>query len=145
MPVKTQAAKPIVYNWPDTLKRAVRNLLDNAIKYGNTASAAIQTTPNRSRSLLTTRVPVYPPRNSHESSTPSIVSGDHEAGTRAGRGSALHRSFDRPGPRRHSHPQQQINGGPSRANLFAEMNRTTMSAAGTSFVCCIIACVQFGP
>jgi hypothetical protein len=60
MPVKMQAAKPIVYNCrPDTLKRAVRNLLDNTI--------------------------------------------------------------------------------------FAEMNRTTMSAAGTSFVCCIIACVQFGP
>jgi signal transduction histidine kinase len=48
MPVKMQAAKPIVYNCrPDTLKRAVRNLLDNAIKYGNTASAAIQTTPKQ--------------------------------------------------------------------------------------------------
>ena len=44
MPVKMQAAKPIVYNCrPGALRRAVRNLLDNTIKYGNTESAAIQT------------------------------------------------------------------------------------------------------
>lgn len=45
MPVKMQPAEPIVYGCqPDALKRAIRNLLDNAVKYGKTASVAIQTT-----------------------------------------------------------------------------------------------------
>ena len=60
MPVKTQAAKPIVYNWPDTLKRAVRNLLDNAIKYGNTASAAIQTAPKQIEIIIDDEGPGIP-------------------------------------------------------------------------------------
>ena len=46
LPVKMQPAEPIVYDCrPDALKRAIRNLLDNAIKYGKAASVAIQTTP----------------------------------------------------------------------------------------------------
>lgn len=46
MPVKMQPADPIVYDCrPDALKRAIRNLLDNAVKYGKAASVAIQTTP----------------------------------------------------------------------------------------------------
>jgi signal transduction histidine kinase len=46
MPVKMQPAEPIVYDCrPDALKRAIRNLLDNAVKYGKAASVAIQTTP----------------------------------------------------------------------------------------------------
>jgi signal transduction histidine kinase len=61
MPVKMQAAKPIVYNCrPDTLKRAVRNLLDNAIKYGNTASAAIQTAPKQIEIIIDDEGPGIP-------------------------------------------------------------------------------------
>ena len=46
MPAKMQPADPIVYDCrPDALKRAIRNLLDNAVKYGKAASVAIQTTP----------------------------------------------------------------------------------------------------
>ena len=46
MPVKMQPADPIVYDCrPDALKRAIRNLLDNAVKYGQAASVAIQATP----------------------------------------------------------------------------------------------------
>jgi signal transduction histidine kinase len=61
MPVKMQAAKPIVYNCrPGTLKRAVRNLLDNAIKYGNTASAAIQTTPKQIEIIIDDEGPGIP-------------------------------------------------------------------------------------
>jgi signal transduction histidine kinase len=46
LPVKMESVEPIVYECrPDALKRAIRNLLDNAVKYGNAASAAIQTTP----------------------------------------------------------------------------------------------------
>jgi signal transduction histidine kinase len=46
MPVKMQFAASIVYNCrPDSLKRAIRNLIDNAVKYGKAANAAIQTTP----------------------------------------------------------------------------------------------------
>jgi len=46
MPVKMQPAEPIIYDCrPDALKRAIRNLLDNAVKYGKSACVAIQTTP----------------------------------------------------------------------------------------------------
>jgi len=46
VPVKMQPAEPVVYDSrPDALKRAIRNLLDNAVKYGKAASVAIQTTP----------------------------------------------------------------------------------------------------
>jgi signal transduction histidine kinase len=46
LPVKMQPAEPIVYDCrPDALKRAIRNILDNAVKYGKAASVAIQTMP----------------------------------------------------------------------------------------------------
>lgn len=46
MPVRMQPVGPIIYNCrPDALKRAIRNLLDNAIKYGKVASVAIKTAP----------------------------------------------------------------------------------------------------
>jgi signal transduction histidine kinase len=46
LPVRMQPAEPIVYDCrPDALKRAIRNLLDNAVKYGKAAAVAIQTTP----------------------------------------------------------------------------------------------------
>ncbi len=45
MPVKMQQAEPVVYDCrPDALKRAIRNLLDNAVTYGKAASVAIQAT-----------------------------------------------------------------------------------------------------
>jgi signal transduction histidine kinase len=45
MPATMQPAEPIVHECrPDALKRAIRNLLDNAVKYGKTAQAAIRTT-----------------------------------------------------------------------------------------------------
>ena len=45
MPVKMEPVEPIVYDCRhDALKRAIRNLLDNAVKYGKAASVAIQTT-----------------------------------------------------------------------------------------------------
>lgn len=46
VPVKMQPAESIVYDCrPNALRRAIRNLLDNAVKYGKAASVAIQTTP----------------------------------------------------------------------------------------------------
>ena len=46
VPVKMQPAESIVYDCrPDALKRAIRNLLDNAVRYGTAASVTIQTTP----------------------------------------------------------------------------------------------------
>lgn len=46
MPVRMGKAEKIVFDcMPASLKRAVRNLLDNAVKYGREASVAIQTTP----------------------------------------------------------------------------------------------------
>jgi signal transduction histidine kinase len=46
LPVKMEPAEPVVYDCrPDTLKRAIRNVLDNAVKYGKSASVVIQTTP----------------------------------------------------------------------------------------------------
>jgi signal transduction histidine kinase len=45
MPATMQPAEPIVHECrPDALKRAIRNLLDNAVKYGKTAQAAIGAT-----------------------------------------------------------------------------------------------------
>ena len=46
MPVKMEPVEPIVYDCrADALKRAIRNLLDNAVKYGKAANVAIQTAP----------------------------------------------------------------------------------------------------
>jgi len=46
MPVKMEPVEPIVYDCrPDALKRAIRNLLDNAVKYGKAAYVRIQTLP----------------------------------------------------------------------------------------------------
>ena len=46
MPVKMEPVEPVVYDCrPDALKRAIRNLLDNAVKYGKAARVAIQTVP----------------------------------------------------------------------------------------------------
>jgi signal transduction histidine kinase len=46
-PVAMEPAKPIVRETkPAALKRALTNLLDNAVKYGKSARAAIKATPN---------------------------------------------------------------------------------------------------
>ena len=46
LPVKMLPAHPFVYVCrPDALKRAFRNLLDNAIKYGKAATVTVQTGP----------------------------------------------------------------------------------------------------
>jgi signal transduction histidine kinase len=46
MPVAMESAQPIVHACrPNALKRAIRNLLDNAVNYGKAARAAIYTTP----------------------------------------------------------------------------------------------------
>ena len=46
--------------WPDALKRAIRNLLDNAVKYGKTASLAIQTTPKTIEIIIDDEGPGIP-------------------------------------------------------------------------------------
>ncbi len=46
MPVKMLASEPIVSECrPEALKRVVRNLLDNAVKYGKAASVSVRATP----------------------------------------------------------------------------------------------------
>jgi signal transduction histidine kinase len=46
MPVRMEPAEPIVHECqPDALKRAVRNLLDNAVKYGKSGSVSIAAAP----------------------------------------------------------------------------------------------------
>jgi signal transduction histidine kinase len=46
LPVAMQPAAPVVYDCqPAALKRALANLLDNAVKYGKQARAAIVSTP----------------------------------------------------------------------------------------------------
>jgi signal transduction histidine kinase len=47
LPVKMKPVESVVAHCrPDALKRALRNLLNNAVKYGKTASASIMSTPN---------------------------------------------------------------------------------------------------
>jgi signal transduction histidine kinase len=61
LPVKMQPAGPIVYDCrPDALKRAIRNLLDNAVKYGTAASVAIQTTPKTIEIIIEDEGPGIP-------------------------------------------------------------------------------------
>jgi signal transduction histidine kinase len=46
VPVTIEPAAPVVHECrPDAIRRAVRNLLDNAVKYGKTAKAAVRATP----------------------------------------------------------------------------------------------------
>jgi signal transduction histidine kinase len=59
--VKLQPADPIVYNCrPDALRRAIRNLLDNAVKYGKAASVAIQTKPKTIEIIIDDEGPGIP-------------------------------------------------------------------------------------
>ena len=45
LPVRMEPAEPIVHSCrPDALKRAIRNLIDNAVKYGKKANVAIKST-----------------------------------------------------------------------------------------------------
>lgn len=61
LPVKMEPAEPVVYDCrPDALKRAIRNLLDNAIKYGKTASVAIQATPKSLEIIIDDEGPGIP-------------------------------------------------------------------------------------
>jgi signal transduction histidine kinase len=61
LPVKMEPAEPVVYDCrPDALKRAIRNLLDNAIKYGKAASVAIQTTPKSIEIIIDDEGPGIP-------------------------------------------------------------------------------------
>jgi signal transduction histidine kinase len=46
LPVVMEPAKPVVLDCkPDALKRALRNLIDNAVKHGNSAKVAVRTAP----------------------------------------------------------------------------------------------------
>ena len=46
LPVTMEPAEPVVHNCrPAALKRAIRNLIDNAVKYGKKANVAIKPTP----------------------------------------------------------------------------------------------------
>jgi signal transduction histidine kinase len=61
MPVKMDPVESIPYDCrPDALKRAIRNLLDNAVKYGKTASVAVQTTPKAIEILIDDEGPGIP-------------------------------------------------------------------------------------
>ena len=70
LPVTMQPAAPVVHECqPGALKRAITNLLDNAVKYGKRATAAITTTGKRSRSPSTTTGREFPRRNCREFSS----------------------------------------------------------------------------
>jgi signal transduction histidine kinase len=61
LPVQMQPAEPVVYDCrPDALKRAIRNLLDNAVKYGKAATVAMQTTPKAIEIIIDDEGPGIP-------------------------------------------------------------------------------------
>ena len=79
-PSKWSQPSLIVYDCrPDALKRAIRNLLDNAVKYGKAASVAIQTTPKAIEIMIDDEGPGIPERSSRGCSIRSIVLKNHEA------------------------------------------------------------------
>ena len=50
LPVTMEPAPPLIYDCqPNALKRALSNLIDNAVKYGKTAHAAIDATAELNR------------------------------------------------------------------------------------------------
>ncbi|MBI1201931.1 MAG: HAMP domain-containing protein [Rhodopseudomonas sp.] len=61
MPVDMQPIDSIVYGCrPNALKRAIRNLIDNAVKYGQTARVTIETTPKTVEITVDDRGPGIP-------------------------------------------------------------------------------------
>jgi signal transduction histidine kinase len=61
LPVKMNPVEPVVANCrPDALKRAIRNLLNNAVKYGKAASASIMSTPNAIEIIIDDEGPGIP-------------------------------------------------------------------------------------
>jgi len=61
LPVKMKPVESVVvYCRPSALKRAIRNLLDNAVKYGKTASVAIMTTPKVIEIIIDDKGPGIP-------------------------------------------------------------------------------------
>ena len=85
LPVHMEPAGPIIYECqPAALKRAVRNLLDNAVKYGKAGSASIRTRRGRSRSISMTKAREFPSRSSHACSSLSTASRNPAAARPAG-------------------------------------------------------------
>jgi signal transduction histidine kinase len=61
LPVAMQSVEPIVYECrPIALKRALTNLIDNALKYGKTAHAAINVTPKAIEIMIDDEGPGIP-------------------------------------------------------------------------------------
>jgi signal transduction histidine kinase len=61
LPVKMEPAESVVASCrPDALKRAIRNLLNNSVKYGKTARAAITTTPTAIEIIIDDEGPGIP-------------------------------------------------------------------------------------
>ena len=61
LPVTFAATDPIVIECqPTALRRALTNLLDNALKYGKSASASIATTPRGVTMMITDQGPGIP-------------------------------------------------------------------------------------
>ena len=86
VPVRMEAAEPIFYECqPAALKRAVRNLLDNAVKYGKAGSASIRPVlARRSRSISMTTARESPRRSSRACSSRSTGSRNRAAARPAG-------------------------------------------------------------
>jgi signal transduction histidine kinase len=61
VPVTNEPAAPVVVACrPDAIKRAVRNLVDNAVKYGKTAKAAIRAAPGTIEIMIDDEGPGIP-------------------------------------------------------------------------------------
>jgi signal transduction histidine kinase len=120
--VQMQPAEPIVYDChPDALKRAIRNVLDNAAKYGKAASVAIQTTPKTIKIIIDDEGPGFLNRSSRGCSTRSTVlritkPRDWRSWPRLG-----DRAVDRTGPPRRANTDKSTVRRPARQTIIAAL------------------------
>ena len=105
------------------MKRAIRNLLDNAVKYGKAANVAIQTAPKTIEIVIDDEGPGIPEQELSRVFDPFYrleESRSRETGG-VGLGLAIAQSIVQ-AHRGETRPQQQANRRPSRPNHIAPMN-----------------------
>ena len=115
LPVTMEPAEPLVYECqPAALKRAVTNLLDNAVKYGKRARAAIRSAPQAIEITIDDEGPGIPEARAGAGISTLLPRGRFEKSRdRRDRPWIGDRALGRPGARRTSHALKPAEGRPA--------------------------------